>query len=963
MTTSSLRASTRRALSTALLSLVALPALAANQPQRIVQQIDNNDRVTLSGSQTPRANQAQDLGAVPATTALHGISLVFTPTAAQQADMDALLAGQQDPSSPLYHQWLTPAQFGARFGLSDADLSAAEAWIQQQGFTIDSVSVSRTRITFSGTEAQAEAAFGASLHYYSSPTGAQRFAPSTDITLPAALANAGATVAHLSSFRATPHVIFKAPQPTRQSSVSSDFTSSQTGNHFTTPADVATIYDVNAAYSAGYTGSGQTIAIVGQSAIVATDISAFQTAAGITVHAPIQLLVPNSGASTVYSGDEAESDLDLEYSSSIAKGATIDFVYTGNNPNYGVFDSLQYAVDNQLAPIISISYGICEPLLGATEFTQLDAIMKQATVQGQTVVSSSGDDGSTACSGQTNVTATSQGLAVSYPASSAYVTAIGGTEFLAADVAASATTYWTAASGTDVIGSAKSYIPEQAWNDDSASGGLSSTGGGVSIYAAHPSWQTGVAGITSSSFRLVPDVSLDSSPNNAGYLYCSSDTLSTGITGSCSNGFRDTNNNYLTVAGGTSFAAPIFAGMLSLISQAKGYSVSNGQGLINSTLYSLAANTVTYASAFHDITVAGNQCLGGTTYCGVNTTSYASTTGYDEATGLGSIDLDLLLTAWPVATTTGSGKASSITTITAATTSPALNASDLLTITVSPNSNSTVKPTGTVSLSVGGTVVNPALPLVNGVATYTFSASTAASDVITATYSGDTVYNSSIGIININVGATSFTMAAPNLTITAGASATQTLTITPVNGYSGTISLSISGGAGLTNTCVFGPQYITVGSTGTTTATLTYYTSAATCTAKGATSGGGVALLKQFPIASATTSSNSGSPSPWQRAPLPVAALAGALLIGSFRRRSRRFRSLITLAFITALSLGGLALTGCTGSVTTNNTGGGGGGSSNSGNAPAGTYNLTLTGSDTVNSSITASTNFTITIQ
>jgi hypothetical protein len=961
MTNSFLPATTRRVLSSALFALAALPALAAAPQQRILTQIDNSDRVTLTGSRTPRAEGAVDLGAVPADTALNGITLVFTPTAAQQADLDTLMAAQQNPSSPLYHQWLTPAQFGVRFGLSESDLALAQAWIQQQGFTLDSISTSRTRITFSGTEAQVEAAFGAPLHYYRSVSGEQRYAPAADLSLPAALAAAGASVTHLSSFRTHPHVIFKAPQP----APTPDFTSSQTGSHFTTPADVDTIYDVTAAYNAGYTGAGQTIAIVGQSAIVATDISNFQTAAGITsAHTPTQLLVPNSGTSTVYSGDEAESDLDLEYSSTIAKGAAIDFIYTGNNPNYGVFDSLQYAVDSQIAPIISISYGICEPLLGATEFTQLDAIMQQASVQGQTIIASAGDDGSTACSGQSNVAATEEALSVSYPASSAYVTALGGTEFLSADVASTATTYWTAASGTDVIGSAKSYIPEQTWNDDTASSGLSSGGGGISLYAARPSWQTGVPGITTGSFRLVPDISLDSSPNNAGYLYCSSDSLSTGITGSCSNGFRDSNDQYLTVAGGTSFAAPIFAGMLGVINQAKGYTSTHGQGVIGTTLYTLAANASTYAAAFHDITLAGNQCLGGTTYCGTgtDTTSYAAATGYDLATGLGSIDLDLLLTAWPATTSTGSNLASTNTSISAASTTPALNASDLLTITVAPNVSSSIKPTGTVSLNIGGTVVNPALPLTNGVATYTFSSATAASEIITATYSGDSVYSSSIGTININVGATAFTIAAPNLTITSGSSATQTITITPVNGYSGTVALTISGGVGLSNTCVIGPQYVTVNGA-VTTATLTYYTSAATCTANGAGTGTTNIPLKRFPITTTTSALNHPLPAnnPWRKAPLPVAALAGVLLFGSFRRRSQLLRGVLALAFITALSLSGLSLSGCTGSVTANSTNGGG--TTSSGNAPTGTYSVTLTGSDTINSTITASTNFTITIQ
>jgi hypothetical protein len=185
----------------------------------------------------------------------------------------------------------------------------------------------------------------------------------------------------------------------------------------------------------------------------------------------------------------------------------------------------------------------------------------------------------------------------------------------------------------------------------------------VSIYAPHPSWQAAtVPGIpavvlafpTSATFRTVPDISLDSSPANAPYAYCTSDTssFSTGQASSCTSGFRDTSSTgVLTVAGGTSFAAPIFAGMLALINQAKGY--TGGQGVINPTLYTLASTPATYSSAFHDITSGGNQCLAGTSYCsGAPVTDYISATGYDLASGLGSVDLANLITAWPKNTTT-----------------------------------------------------------------------------------------------------------------------------------------------------------------------------------------------------------------------------------------------------------------------------------------------------------------------
>jgi hypothetical protein len=258
---------------------------------------------------------------------------------------------------------------------------------------------------------------------------------------------------------------------------------------------------------------------------------------------------------------------------------------------------------------------------------------------------------------------------------------MGGSEFPVADTTGTgASTYWNSNGTTDVIASAKSYIPEQVWNDDLAEGQTSSGGGGVSIYTPRPTWQAGTFGgvaIPASTYRTVPDISLDASNYSAPLLFCSSDP-SIGITGSCSNGFRDINNQYLTTAGGTSFDGPIFSGMLAMINQSLGAATpgitvstpaslvitpgtsasqtvtvtptaSTGQGVINHTLYTLAANTTTYSSAFHDIVTAGNQCLVGSAACGtgVDTTDYPAVTGYDEASGLGSIDLYHLATAWP----------------------------------------------------------------------------------------------------------------------------------------------------------------------------------------------------------------------------------------------------------------------------------------------------------------------------
>jgi subtilase family serine protease len=850
-------------------------------PDRLAGPIDNAARAPLPGSTPPRAMRSTDLGAIDAKTPLTGITLTFSRSAAQQADLDQLIAAQQNPASAVYHQWLTPAQFGARFGISDNDLATTESWLQSQNFTVISVSPSRDSITFSGSAAAVESAFGAPLHYFRATSGSMlaattdtrtHFAPAHDLTLPASLSSLVLAVGNLSDYRPQSHAI-KRPV--------ADFTSATSGSNFVTPKDVATIYDVNAAYNAGYSGSGQTIVVAGESAVLASDISNFQNAAGVAANTPNYILMPNTGASTRYTGDEAESDLDLEYTSTIAPKATIDFIYAGSSPNYGVFDAFIYAVQNQIGTIISISYGECEPDLMLSGFNMYEAYLKQAATQGQTVINSSGDSGSPGCYGDSTTTTSAyqQQLAVSYPASSAYVTGLGGTEFPAADISYSTSssglivgsnsaTYWTPASGSDVISSARMYIPEQAWNDDAANGSPSSGGGGVSIFAARPTWQTGVTGIPSGTFRLVPDISLDSSADDAGYLYCSSDSgaaQGVGFTGSCTNGFRVgsgvfTSNGAsavgdLTVAGGTSFAAPIFAGMLALINQAKGF--TTGQGLINPELYSLASNSTTYASAFHDITIGGNQCLAGASVCGTGaaTTSYAATTGYDEATGLGSIDLYKLITAWPA----------------------------------------------------------------NSTATTTKS----------------------------------FTVSAPAISVTAGNSVTETLTVTPANGYTGTVNFTLPTNlGGVANICYTTPAAVSVTGTAAVSTTFTIYTSASSCSTSGVTA---------LHVASSKPPTLPAGPSsPWKQAPIP-AALAGMLLIACSRRRSGMLRISGTLAIsLFALGISSFALTGCSnnasGTTSTSTT------TTTTTNATPGTYSFVVKGTDNASSSITSSATVSLTV-
>jgi len=945
-------------------TLLLSTAVLAQTPQpRITAEIDNSQRVIVPGTHPPMARPELDAGRVPRATKLQGVTIVFSRSAGQEVALQSLIAAQQDPTSPQYHQWLTPSEFAARFGLADSDVAKVQFWLQQQGFSIDATAQSKTRLSFSGSVAQVESAFVTEMHYYN-VGGVQHFAPSTDISVPAALSAMVQTVANLSTFRPKPHVKIAPPQraPTP------NFTSSQTGSHFLTPKDIATIYDINPASKAGLTGSGQSIAVVGQSSVALTDIENFQTAAGFAKKDPTIILVPNSGTSVVSTGDEMESDIDLEYSGGTATGATIFFVYVGNNKNFSVFNALSFAIEQRTAPVISISYGICESDLSSGEYSNVNGLLAQAATQGQSVVTADGDDGSTDCSGNTDqTTAEQEALAVDFPSSSQYVTAMGGTEFPAADVAATNTTYWESANGSDVISSALSYIPEMVWNDDfapmgSTPGGLSSGGGGVSTLTARPSWQTGVPSIPTGNFRLVPDLALTASPNNAGFLYCSSDT-STGITGSCTpgNGFRDGNNVFLTVAGGTSFDAPIFAGMLAIVNQKLN---STGQGVANTTIYKLASNTTTYAAAFHDITSGSNECTAGATLCSAaGESEYPATTGYDEASGLGSVDFSNLLTAW--SNTTAPTSVATTTTLVPATSTPASGANDAVTVTVaSASSVSTLTPTGTVTVVVDGVTEAP-LTLSNGSAAFTFVSSTAGTHTITATYSGNGTYASSSGSITLTVASAAqktFLMSAANAAVTDGNSITSTITVTPQNGFTGTIAFAIT--PAITNACFVLPNLAVSGTTAVT-GTLTIYTSSTSCAAAGAVTAPGSKPKSStaMPVASRpdlpqlSSRFNLWPFSPAARATLNRAsasiAFAGLLLVGLLGMRSRR-RAAFTA--IVLLTISGLAISGCSSS-----------GSPSTSPAPTslaakGTYNLTIMGTDTASAAITASTTTTLKI-
>jgi subtilase family serine protease len=614
-------------------SLSAFPqATAVN---RIRQAIDDRETTMLQGNRHPMLQHAADQGRMDGGVQLESVSLVFKRTAAQEAAVEKLLTDQLNPSSPSYHKWLTPEQYAERFGLSAADTDKVVAWLQAEGFAVNRVARARTQVWFSGSVSQIETVFRTEMHRYL-VNGEMHFANGTEPAVPAALSEVVLGLHNLSDFRPKPRVRMRKVSA---DAVRPDFSSTQThpAGNFLAPDDFATIYDVKVP---GFDGSGQKIAVAGQSAINTSDIDSFRTAGGLparTVSNFLQTLVPGTGTSTVFPGDVSESSLDVEWAEGVAKGVTEVFVYVGNNSNFNVFDAFTYAIDQNVAPIISMSYGNCEQNLPSSFLTSVQLLTQQANLQGQTIAAASGDFGAADCDANSGLPAQG-GLGVDIPGALPYVTSVGGSGFNG-DIS-NPTTYWNSSNNSS-NGSAKSYIPETTWNDTLLTSSLSAGGGGASVLFSKPSWQTG-AGVPDDGQRDVPDIAIAAGPNHDGYLLCATD--STSHAGPCASGFADASNN-LNVAGGTSFGAPTFAGILAILNQKTG---STGQGNVNPTLYSIAATNTT---AFHDITSGSNivPCGAGTLDCPTSGTlqyGYTAGPGYDQVTGLGSPDANVLLNAW-----------------------------------------------------------------------------------------------------------------------------------------------------------------------------------------------------------------------------------------------------------------------------------------------------------------------------
>ena len=595
----------------ATVSFLVLPVAQSTTPV----QIESAERVPLKGHIHPLLRAAQDMGAIDPAQKL-SLSLVFAPSATQQAALQQLLQDQQNPNSPAYHKWITPDQFAEAYGLSAAQVETVRVWLNSVGIALREVAPSRNRISFDATAAQTQSLFSVEIRHYN-VNGELHYANNIEPSVPQALSGLVVGIRGLNDFTLKPRAVRNRRQV--QAFLDPHFTSSISGAHFVAPDDFATIYDVKALYNSGIDGTGQKIAVAGQTDIKLTDIEAFRAAAGLAKNDP-QVVLDGADPGTK-ADDMTEADLDLEWSGAVAKGATIIYVNSTS-----VINSFDYAITHNLAPVLAMSYGDCEAHYTPSEAQALSTMAQQANAQGMTITASSGDSGAADCESATSTSATT-GLSVDVPASIPYVTGVGGTEFLEG---ANASQYWSATNDS-LNGSALSFIPEEAWNDTASDKVLSASGGGVSTIFTKPAWQTG-KGVPSDGHRDVPDVSLSASPDHDGFLICSN--------GSCVTGFRDSSNN-LTVVGGTSAGSPAMAGIVALLNQKFG----SGQGNINPTLYALATNS---PSAFHDVTAGNNivPCTAASKDCTNGSLGFSTTAGYDQVTGLGSIDAFNLATDW-----------------------------------------------------------------------------------------------------------------------------------------------------------------------------------------------------------------------------------------------------------------------------------------------------------------------------
>jgi subtilase family serine protease len=578
------------------------PVLASRAPQPI----DEGQAVTLAGNVHPLARGEFEQGVVAAETRLNRMVLALAPTPAQQAALDALVAAQHRPGSPLYHHWLTPAEYGARFGASAQDVARVAAWLAGHGFTVEEIPAGRRLVIFSGTAGQVFDAFHTEMRRYR-VAGVDHIANAQDPQIPSSLAAVVAGVVSLNDFRSVSAIASRRPLGGQAAGGPRPLYSAGS-THYLFPADFAAIYDLNPLYSAGTSGSGTAIAIVGRSNIKVGDVAAFRAQSALAANQPTVIL---AGADPgLVAGDQDESTLDVEWAGAVAPAAAVKLVVgESTGMTDGVDLAAAYAVNHASAPVVSVSYGNCEQAMGTAEMAFYNSLWEQAASQGMSAFVASGDAGAAGCSAASDPAGSF--AAVNGMCSSPYSTCVGGTEF---NEGSNPAQFWSSTNGAG-DGSGLGYLPEEGCNESALTGGtgLWGSGGGASAVYAQPQWQAGVSGAgAANGMRAVPDVALSAASHDGYTLY---------------------ENGSYWVASGTSAASPSFAGLMALVVETQG---GTGQGSANPALYALlnAAH-----NPFHATPSGSNSVPGVAGFT-------ASGASYNLATGLGSADGAVLVSSW-----------------------------------------------------------------------------------------------------------------------------------------------------------------------------------------------------------------------------------------------------------------------------------------------------------------------------
>jgi hypothetical protein len=722
--------------------------------------------VLLKDTHHPLAIEANAVGRVEGDRTMQRMVLVLAPSEFQEAQLRQLLDDQQNHHSQNYHHWLGAAEFGARFGAADTDVQNVLDWLADSGFSVEGVSSSKRWVVFGGTVSQVEDTFHTAMQYYRLK-GKTFIANSTDLAIPRRLSRITRGVLSLNNFgKRPPAHQFRGTggrnaQGLRTKLEANLTAVGSTNTYYVAPGDFAAIYGTNGLLNGGVDGTGVSIAVTAQSQIELTDVQEFRKIFGLKVNDPNYLLSgPDPGIGDQIDAEEAL--LDVEWAGAVAPGATIDLVVAGStDTTSGVDLAAAYAIDNEVAPILSYTYGSCEQALGSTGNAFYNALWQQAAVEGITVFVASGDNGAAGCDSAASATPAVNGMTVNGVASTPYNVAVGGSQFAEGAQAAS---YWNASNAAD-YSSAIGYIPEATWNESCdpgqpASGtncvlgtgnfSMMASAGGASTVYPKPSWQTGT-GVPADNARDLPDVSLAAAAGHDEAVYCTS------LAGSPCQINAQQEVVGLTLVGGTSLSTPSMAGILALVEQKNG----TLQGQINYTLYRLAqgagsrcdSSSQTNPKAqnsciFYDITAGNNEvpCAGSSSGCSATqsgnvgfTTGQVAGPGYDMATGWGSVNATNLAAAWTSSTLTASE-----TTLEASSTSFMHGTAITLNGAVAPVTG-TGMPTGAVSIKTD--LYGNSSQIISPISAGTFSGSV--TDLpggqynVRAYYPGDATYASS----------------------------------------------------------------------------------------------------------------------------------------------------------------------------------------------------------------------------